>query len=71
MTTIIERDVSDVSGASSILTAVVAIVAILFVVGIAMYLLHIYPFNALSATTPSAVNVNVSGIVPSSNASGQ
>jgi hypothetical protein len=66
MTTIIERDVSGESGISSALTAIVAIIAILFVVGIALYMLRLYPFNTLSAgtTTTPSVNVNVKGVLP-------
>lgn len=73
MATIIERDIQQDSSASSALTAIVAIVAILFVVGIAMYVLQVYPFNArpLADATAPFVNVNVNGPLPSSNPTGQ
>lgn len=74
MTTIIERDVSGDSGISSAITAFVAVIAILFVVGVALYVLRVYPFNVLSAgfrTTPPMMNVNVTGSLPSTNPSGR
>ncbi len=72
MTTIIERDISGNSGTSSALTAFVAIIAIVFVVGVALYMLRLYPFNSLSAGTTETptVNVNFKGVpasVPSTN----
>ena len=73
MTTIIERDVSGDGGISSALTAIVAIVAILIVVGVALYLLRgVYPFNTMmGATTTPTVDVNIKGVVPGTNPSGQ
>ena len=73
MDTIIERAVPD-GGASSALTAFVAIIAILIVAGVALYMLRIYPFNAVpvAATTDTpSINVNVTGSLPSVTPSGQ
>lgn len=73
MPTIIEHDVRQDSGASSALTAIVAIVAILIVVGVALYVLRVYPFARplADATSAPSVNVNVNGSLSSSNPSGR
>ena len=58
MDTIVERDSS-----SSGMTAVVAILAIVVIVGLALYALRIYPFNAFAENSeaPPTVNVNIDG----------
>lgn len=74
MATIIEHDVQHDSGTASSLTAIVAIIAILVVLGIAMYVLRVYPFNnrpLADATEAPSVNLNINGPLPSSNPSVQ
>jgi hypothetical protein len=69
METIIERDVHHDGDNGSAMTAIVAIVAILFIIGVALYLLKLYPFNAQTPTsiTPPTVNVNLNDTQPPSN----
>lgn len=74
MATIIEHDVQHDSGIASAMTAIVAIAAILLVVGIAMYILQVYPFSERSladSATTRTVNVNIDRPLPSSNPTAQ
>ncbi|ALM09690.1 MAG TPA: hypothetical protein DEB30_00630 [Candidatus Peribacter riflensis] len=74
MPTIIEHDVQHDNGTASSLTALVAIVAILVVLGIALYVMRVFPFNnrpLADATEAPSVNLNINGPLPSSNPSGQ
>ena len=74
MPTIIEHDVQHDNGTASSLTALVAIVAILVVLGIALYVMRVFPFNnrpLADATESPSVNLNINGPLPSSNPSGQ
>ncbi|OIO53249.1 hypothetical protein AUJ46_05225 [Candidatus Peregrinibacteria bacterium CG1_02_54_53] len=69
MPTIIEHDIQHDDGTASSLVALVAIVAIFFVIGIAMYVLRVFPFNTVplaDATVPPSVNLNINGPLPSS-----
>lgn len=45
MPTIIEHDIRNDSGPSIAITALVATIAIVFIVGVALYVLQVYPFN--------------------------
>lgn len=74
MPTIIEHDIRHDDGTASSLAALVAIVAIFFVVGVAMYVLRVFPFNTVplaDATSTPSVNLNINGPLPSSDPSGQ
>ncbi len=51
------------------MTGIVAIIAIVFIVGVALYLFKVYPFNAPtqeSIITPPTVNVNLNDTPPAS-----
>ncbi|MDO8468493.1 MAG: hypothetical protein Q7S29_01925 [Candidatus Peribacter sp.] len=74
MPTIIEHDVQRDTGTASSLTAIVAIAAILVVLGVAMYVLRVFPFNnrpLADATEAPSVNLNINGPLPSSDPTGQ
>lgn len=69
METIIERDVHRGNSDGTAMTGIVAIIAIVFIVGVALYLFKVYPFNAPtqeSIITPPTVNVNLNDAPPAS-----
>ncbi len=68
MTTIIERDSSgNSSSAASAMATIVAIIAIAAIVGLALYLMRVYPFsNVPRSTTPgTTIELNVPDNTPS------
>lgn len=67
MDTIIERASGDSS--ASAITAIVAVLAIAFVVGLALYVLQIFPFAGQQTNQPG-ININVEGALPTDRGNG-